>query len=137
MRCCRCRTQNRECCWPWTCRWVEFCGWLWSVYISDKSPLAPLHPFIYGGLEGVVELLQGALERQMCQRGAGGEVALSPSGDFHLQRFGQHFLVGQLLAGNGVQGVVQSLHSLLQALVLTNLFQGDCGHLTPPAGTRS
>ena len=62
------------------------------------------------------------------------EVAFPTSGDFHAQEFGQHLGIGQLLAGGGVQDVVQDFDGLLEAQgfeMLTSLFQGD--HATPPA----
>ena len=89
---------------------------------------------IDGGLEGEVELLQGALEGQMGHLGLGDEIALPPGGDFGAQQFGQHLGIGQLPVGGGVQGVVQDFHRLLEAQgfqVLTSLFQ--CDHATPPA----
>ncbi len=70
----------------------------------------------------------------MCHPGLGGEVALPPGSDLRAQQFGQHLGIGQLLAGGGVQGVVQDLNRLLEAQgfqMLAGLFQGD--HAAPPA----
>ena len=91
-----------------------------------------------GGLEGEVELLQGALEGQMCELGSRGEVVLPAGVDLHAQQLGEHLRVGQLLAGGRVQRMVERFGSLLepQALqMLTGLLQGD--HRTPPRAASS
>ena len=95
-------------------------------------------PFVYGGLEAKVELLQGALEGQVGQLGPGGEVALPAGGHFRPQQLSQHLRIGQLLVGGSVEGVVQGFHCLLEAeglQVLAGLLQGH--HLAPPAAARS
>ena len=91
-----------------------------------------------GGLEGKVELVQSALEGQVGQLGPGGEVAFPPSSHLHPQQVGQHLRVGQLLAGGGVQGVVQGLDGLFQSQglqVFASLFQRD--HRVPPRAASS
>ena len=95
-------------------------------------------PLVNGGLEGEVELLQGALEREVGHLGPGAEVALPSSLHLGAQQLFQHLWIGQLLAGGGVQGVVQDLDGLLEAealQVLTGLLQGD--HLAPPTAASS
>ena len=57
------------------------------------------HPLVNGGLEGEVELLQGALEGKVGHPGLGGEVAFPAGAHFHTQQIGQYLRVGQLLAG--------------------------------------
>ena len=45
---------------------------------------------------------------QMGQPGTSGEVAFPAGGYLHAEQFGQHLGIGQLLAGRGVQGVIQN-----------------------------
>ena len=74
----------------------------------------------------------------MGQLGPGGEVAFPSGGDFHPQKISQHLRIGQLLAGGGVQGIVQGLDGLLQPQglqMLAGLLQGD--HLAPPRAANS
>ena len=74
----------------------------------------------------------------MRQAGPSGEVSFPAGVHFNSQQFGQHLGIGQLLAGCGVQGVVQDLDGLLEAQglqVLAGLFQGD--HCTPPTAASS
>ena len=52
--------------------------------LGDEGQVVQIldQPLVDGGLEAKVELLQGALERQMRHSGLGGGVALPPGGDF-------------------------------------------------------
>ena len=58
---------------------------------------------IYGGLEGEVKLLQGALEGQVGQAGSRGQIPFPAGCHLGPQQFGQHVGIGQLPAGGGVQ----------------------------------
>ena len=95
-------------------------------------------PLVDGGLEGEVELLQGTLEGEVGHLGPGAEVALAAGLHLGAQQLLQHLRVGQLLAGSGIEGVVQDLHGLLEAealQVLACLLQGD--HPAPPTAASS
>ena len=85
--------------------------------LGDEGPVGQFldQPLVDGGLEGEVELLKGTLKGQMGQPGTSGEVAFPTGGYLHAEQFGQQLGIGQLLAGRGVQGVVQNLHGLLEA----------------------
>ena len=82
------------------------------------------------GLEGEVEAVQGALERQMGQAHAGAQVALTPGGGLHAEQVDQELGVGQLLLGGGFQTCFEQGGGLLQPELLelrAGLLQGDHG----------
>ena len=70
--------------------------------------------------------------------GPGGEIPLPASINLDAQQLFQHLVIGQLLAGGGVQDVVQDLHGLLESKilqVLAGLLQ--CDHPAPATAASS
>ena len=95
-------------------------------------------PLVDGGLEGEVELFQGALEGGVSHLCPGANVAFSAGIHLCAQKLLQHLRVGELLAGVSIESVVQDPHGLLESQglqVLAGLLQGD--HGAPPTAASS
>jgi hypothetical protein len=60
-------------------------------------------PFVEGGLEGEVELVEGAGKGKVRHVGAGPQVALPPGRDLDFQHFRKDLSVGQVVVGRLVQ----------------------------------
>lgn len=67
----------------------------------------PHLPLVQRRLEGEVELVEGALEGQVRQAGAGAQVALAAGGHLNGEQFGQYLGVGQVVVGRLVELVLE------------------------------
>jgi hypothetical protein len=84
--------------------------------------------FVDGRLEGEVEVLEGALEREMSQACPGDKVPLTPGSHFDAEQIGEEVRVRQLAFRRGFQPWLQHLGGLGEAQLLQvfmRLGQGD------------
>ena len=80
---------------------------------TNASVAKLLHlSLVYRRLEAEVEVIEGAMERELGHAGPGRHVALSSSCNLDTQKVGKHLRVRELLPGRVVQPAVQHLHGL-------------------------